>query len=800
MPDPKNIQIPKIKHDGQVAIATGRSRHETAWKNRTATWSKLVERFAKTTRTSESFAEYQKSSKRQQTETKDVGGFVGGSVKQGRRSNRTMITLDLDFIETTSEAVWTDITVAHDFACVVYSTHSHKPDEPRLRLILPLSRPVMGDEYQAISRKLAESIGIDRFDDTTYEPQRLMYWPSTAQDGEFYFRFQDGPWLDPDVILALYPDWTDVSFWPESSRQKARIVGQMQRQEDPLTKGGIVGAFCKTYSIEEAIETYLPDVYVPTGHEGRYTYAEGSTTGGVVVYEDKWTFSHHGTDPASGLLCNAFDLVRIHKFGARDDDAKPETPVNRLPSYLAMSEFAAKDGKVKELIGQERLAQAAEDFDLDLNQDKPADAAWMKKLQMNRKGELANTIDNVLIVLKNDPFLAEKFAFNAFSNRVEVTGKLPWNDQVNRFWTDSDDSGVRHYVESTYGITGANKIADAVTLAHLGSKYHPVREYLDSLEWDGVARIDTLLTDYLGAEDSDYTRFVMRKWLCGAVARVYQPGIKFDYMLVLTGPQGIYKSTFFRFLGKGWFSDSLQDVEGNQAVEKLMGSWIIEFGELQAFNRSETNALKRFITSQEDRTRLAYDRRVSHLPRQCVFAGTTNRKEFLKDDTGNRRYWPVEVKWEGRTKDVIRDLRKEVDQIWAEAVFMWKVAGEPLYPSPEQEELANRRRELHKEVNEKEGLILAYLDKLLPDGWDNYDLHQRVTYAQGMDVTAGVIIRDRVSVIEIWCECLGKNKADLKRADSLEIVGILNNLEGWVSFEKREYVGPYGRQKVFRRI
>src|SRR5690606_26064778 len=153
------------------------------------------------------------------------------------------------------------------------------------------------------------------------------------------------------------------------------------------------------------------------------------------------------------------------------------------------------------------------------------------------------------------------------------------------------------------------------------------------------------------------------------------------------GEQGIQKSTFFRILAKDWFTDSLQNVEGNQAIEKLMGSWIIEFGELQAFSKSESNAIKRFITSQEDRTRLAYDRRVSYLKRQCVFAGTTNKSEFLKDETGNRRFWPVAVKKEGRTKSVFEDLPKERDQIWAEAVVLWRDEKEPLYLTEEEEKL-----------------------------------------------------------------------------------------------------------------
>ena len=805
MPDPKPIQIPKIQFDGDLAIAIGRSRYEEQWKNRTITWSAFVERCSKTTRTSETFADYQKSPKSVRDNIKDVGGFVGGFIKQGRRkaeniANRSMLTLDMDEIKRPADEVWEDIKLLYNFACLVYSTHSHTPEAPRLRLIIPLARPVMGDEYQAIARKLAEHIGIDQFDDTTYEPHRLMYWPSTSRDAEYYFRVQDGPWLDPDEILTLYPDWQDVSYWPESSRQRARLVGQMARQEDPLTKGGIIGAFCRAYTIQEAIEKFLPEIYIPTQHEDRYTYAKGSTFGGVVVYEGKWTYSHHATDPASGLLCNAFDLVRIHKFGARDDDAKPDTPTNRLPSFLAMSDFAAQDDRVKELISKERLAQVMEEFDLELDTEgSEIDTSWMKKLQMNRKGEIVSSIDNVLIILENDPFLKGKFAFNEFSNRVEVLGKLPWNDKVNRDWDDADDAGVRHYVESVYGISGANKISDAVTLVFNKNRYHPVREYLNNLEWDGTPRVDTLLIDYMGAEDTEYVRFVTRKWMCGAVARILQPGIKFDYMLVLTGEQGIYKSTFFRFLAKDWFTDSLQDVEGNQAVEKLMGAWIVEFGELQAFNRSESNAIKRFISSQEDRTRLAYDRRTSYLPRQCVFAGTTNRRDFLKDDTGNRRYWPVEVKREGRTKCVIKDLRRELDQIWAEAVFLWTVAGEPLYLTREQEVIANKEREAHREVNEKEGLIIEYLDKLLPENWDELDLFKRRSYLEGVDVLEGRKARSVVCILEIWCECLGKNRADLKRVDSLEIAAILNNLEGWKQLSSPKYVSLYGRQRVWVR-
>jgi len=241
-------------------------------------------------------------------------------------------------------------------------------------------------------------------------------------------------------------------------------------------------------------------------------------------------------------------------------------------------------------------------------------------------------------------------------------------------------------------------------------------------------------------------------------------------------------------------------VEGTQAVEKLMGSWIVEFGELQAFSRSESNAVKRFVTSQEDRTRLAYDKRTSYLKRQCVFAGTTNKKEFLKDDTGNRRYWPVEVRWDGRTKHVIRDLPKERDQIWAEAVVLWRDKREPLYLDPVQEELAWTQQEAHREHNEKEGLIVEYLDKLLPEGWENWDLYARRQFLAGADVIEGTVLREKVCILEIWCECFGKSQADLRRGDSLEIAGIMNNIDGWRLSNRREYFGDYGRQRCYERV
>ncbi|MBP3037964.1 hypothetical protein J9303_00385 [Bacillaceae bacterium Marseille-Q3522] len=353
----------KLKYDGSITIAIGRSRKEMNWKNREMLWSELTKRLSMTNYTGETHAEYIKLPKSQQDQIKDIGGFVGGSLKGGRRKTdavvwRSVLTLDADFIK---GDLWSSVEMMLDCACTIYSTHKHTPAKPRLRLVIPLSRSVTPDEYQAVSRRIAADLGIDFFDDTTYQPHRLMYWPSTSRDGEYIFKMQDAPWLNPDEVLARYEDWKDSSYWPESTRLQQAHKRAAEKQGDPYEKPGLVGVFCRAYSIPEAIETFLEDIYEPAG-ENRYTYLAGSTTGGLILYEnDKFAYSHHGTDPVGGKLVNAFDLVRIHKFGAQDE-GKEEKNITKLPSYKKMIHFAEQDTNVQELKKQERLAAIEEDF------------------------------------------------------------------------------------------------------------------------------------------------------------------------------------------------------------------------------------------------------------------------------------------------------------------------------------------------------------------------------------------------------------------------------------------------------
>lgn len=798
---------PKINYDGPVTIATGRSRKEINWKNREMLWSELVSRLSQTTRTAETYAEYLKLSKTQQDAIKDVGGFVGGTLKGGRRKTdavvwRQIVTLDIDFAK---GDIWATVETMFSHACVMYSTHKHSPSNQRLRLVIPLTRPITPDEYPAVARRIAADFGIDFFDDTTYEPHRLMYWPSTAQDGEFVFKYLDEPWLDPDEVLARYPDWRDPSYWPESSRVGAARKKQADKQGDPLTKPGMVGAFCRTYSIPEAIETFLSDVYEPAG-EGRYTYLAGSTVAGLVVYDgDTFAFSHHGTDPVSGKLVNAFDLVRLHKFKDLDDEAEPGTPTVKLPSYLAMLDLARTDEAVKLTVGQERLAEAQVEFE-GLEED-TGDNKWLTKLETDRKGTYQATIDNVVLILENDPHLKRKIGLNEFSHSPVILGNLPWkkvkNAQDGDTWQDSDDAALRHYIEAVYEISAPSKISDALAIVQEKHRFHPIRDYLDSLSWDGLPRLDTLLIDYLGAEDTEYVRTVTRKAFAAATARIYQPGIKFDYMTVLVGPQGIGKSLILKLLGQRWFSDSLTTVQGKEAYEQLQDTWLVEMAELSATRKAEVESIKLFISKQEDIYRVAYGRRVSKFPRQCVFFGTTNDQEFLRDKTGNRRFWPVDVGVEERKKSLWKDLNQfEIDQIWAEAVQIWR-DGEPLYLEPDMEAEAMRKQEQHTEESSKAGLILEYLDTLLPENWADLDIGARRRYLHGTDfgeAPKGTVRRDRVCAIEIWVELFEGEPKQMGPLQSREINDILRRLPGWKPHKNKMRFGKiYGLQRAYTR-
>jgi putative DNA primase/helicase len=879
-----------------LEISIGASRKETKWTNTEITWAKLLERLGKTKRTSETLEAYLRADKTRQDEIKDIGGFVGGPVIGGRRkrgavTQRWVLTLDIDFGH---PGIWDAFTLLYDCAACVYSTHKHTPNKPRLRLVIPLSRAVDVEEYQAIGRRIAGDLGIDMFDKTTFEPERLMYWPSTAKDGVFEFQVQEGEMLDPHEVLCSYGNcsemgkeaWRDVSKWPVPAGERAQVARELKRQRDPEDKDGVIGAFCRVYNIHEAIEAFLSDVYEPAmqddnGEVLRYTYRQGSCASGAVVYDGKWLYSHHSTDPAGGILCNAFDLVRIHLFGDRGAKASQTemmrfivsdkaTATRRTSELVELAKAAFTDeedfaggsgssagvvidrhGEIVEdgsrgsgiagLTTGESSSPATEDVD---------PMKWTEELEVDKKGNPAGTIPNILCVLHNHPDLRGRIKLNEFNSYICVTGDLPWaklgkhsieqGGKGYREWSDGDLACLMGMLQAM-GMPGGH--ADKAIEAHVMSargRWHPVREWLQGLKWDGVERMDELLIRYMGAEDCAYVREVTRRWLIAGVARIMNPGCKFDQMLVLVGPEGVGKSTLFRLLAGGlsgrgdWFSDSLLDMHSKDAMADLGGVWIMEVAELQSMKRSEVESVKRFISSTEDKFRPAYGRYTVNRPRQTILVGTTNTTQFIVNQGGARRFWPVEVGVSGvRGTDwgagSANDLftwdfyngggrfsgdRGIVGQIWAEAKARFD-DGETFHNlSAIAIAEMGRIKEKHTLQDVWADVIEAYLH--LPIGvrgawreqWEAMSFYERrAKFNEFFDKwgseetgelpkTAEDCLRDKVVSAEILCEALGYEKTNYTRNEAIRITNILENL-GWKNSGKTMRTKGYGMCRYF---
>ena len=799
-----------VENDGKLIISLGKSRFETSWKNQQMLWSVLLARLKKSIETHETHAEYMKMTKDKQDAIKDIGGFVGGHLKEGHRRNgsveaRQIVTLDADFLEKDQSLV--DLVLEAEglnVAFAVYSTHKNSPEKPRQRLIIPMSRMVSADEYEAIARKVADKVGIEIFDDTTFQPTRLMYWPSHSIDSQPYFYSYDAEFLDPDEVLSEYPDWSDTSYWPMSSRVDEIRKREVDKAGDPLEKPGVIGAFNKCYGIAEAIETFLPDIYTPTAKEDRYTYAAGSTAAGLVVYEGGlFAYSNHSTDPAGGKLCNAFDLVRIHKFGHLDEDADPAKGITKMPSYKAMMDFAAGDENVKIALAEARASDAVSDFAAELEETEKDDKDWRTKLEIKKDGSIVPNARNALIILMYDSHL-QSIRLNTMTGMIEAdVDALPWKRDF-IFWQNTDSDQLYMWIANNHGVQFPKEIFQmALTTVANKRRFHPIEDYLQELpEWDGQERVEKLLVDYLGADDTVFNREAIRKVLLAAIARIYHPGIKFDYMLVLNGPQGIGKSTFFGRLFKGFLSDSLTmlDMRDKTGSEKLQGYWALEVAEMAGMRKADIECVKSFISRQDDIYRPAYGRVVEKHPRRCVIVGSTNSSTgFLRDISGNRRFWPV--KCSGGKLKPWNLTDEELDQIWAEAMAAYN-SGESLLLSKEAEELAAREQREAIEEDPRMAQVVEYLEKPIPKNWEKLDLDTRRMFLEGDTEydPESLVERETVSNMEIWVECFGKKAADMERKDSDAITALMMKVDGWEKSGRQMRLPLYGKQRIYERV
>lgn len=781
----------------ELDISLGKHRADTAWKPEYWTWDEFIERLRKVRRTAETMAQYDKMSVPNKGKAKDGPAFVGGLITGGRRKKesvdtRSLVTLDADFADDGFSFAVELILGGRAYA--IYSTHSHRPSKQKFRLIVPTDRSMSPDEYAAVSRKLAEQIGITYFDKTTFDVHRLMYWPSCSKDAEPVLEVAEGDALPVDDVLGQYEDWQDVAAWPRHPEETRALKNVATKAQDPREKLGTIGLFCRAFSIEEGIETFLSDVYTTGTILHRYTYTRGSSANGLEVYPDQdLAYSHQDSDPISdGRTYNLFDLVRVHKFGHLDERLA-DTFNGIRPSQTAMEQFASRQDAVKLLAARERDQEYSEMFnEEDLEEPEPGtedEEDWMTKLVRHSKtSELLPTPGNIELILSNGEWKGV-LAYDAFGNTEVIRKPLPWRDRERKQdayepWLGEDDKRLRHWFGKKHQIKGANTIIDAFTEVTRKNRFHPIKEYLEAQHWDGTSRIERVFIDYLGAPNTHYVRQVTRKSLLAAVARLYQPGCKFDEMLVLVGPQGAGKSSLLAKLGRKWFSDSLRTFENKEAGEHLQSGWIFEIGELSAMKKTEVEEVKAFLSKTEDRYRVAYDRQVSEFPRKCVFFGTTNTRDFLRDATGNRRFWPVEIDaskakwshWDHLTDDV-------VGQIWAEALHLYRY-GEGLALDSEARDEAKKLQETHMQLDPREGLIQEWLD--------SEELDE-------LDRPSGQI-RQRVCAAQIWVECLGKRRGDMNSWEGKVIMDILRRIPGWEERNGKAKIRGYGVQRVFERL
>ena len=829
----------------ELKIATATTRTSSHWANQLTTLQDLTARAYEPIIVNCTKDEYKKMTKAERDKHKDVGGFVGGHLKHGRRRKghiltRSLITLDLDNIPE-------DVDLAQvladtlPYAWLAHTTLSHLTTEQRWRIWVWLHRDVTADEYGAVARRAAQDInpGLAWFDPTTFEPERFFYWPATLEDGDYHVEIStEKEPLNPDDYLDRYDTWQDVTTWPGVTPDDAKAMLGTTKLDDPREKPGMLGAFNRAHTIPNAIQTFLADVYKPGTTKDRYTYTGGTSSNGLIVYNGgHYAYSQHATDPAAdGHSHSAFDLVRIHRFGELDADTTPGTPANKKPSYTAMMDLvnqdadtraenakatAAKINDVFQPITEDQDAHGEEDDatppeegedTATAGEDATDTAAWLTQLETKKDGGFKDTIGNFELILTHDPRL-NHIAWNAHANRLEIQDPqaLPW-DQLTPGWTDNDEAMLKTEIARTYqGLYAPTKMHDALISTATARAFHPVRDYFNHLPpWDETPRLDTLLIDTLGADDTDYTRAVTRKTFVAAHRRTFQPGCKFDQVLTLVGPQGAGKSTIFARMANPWFSDSLTitDMKDKTAAEKLQGNLIVELSELAGMRKAEAEPVKGFISRTEDKYRPAYGRTVVTYPRQGIIVGSTNADEgFLRDTTGNRRWWPVHVTgqgWLGKPHDLDQAT---IDQLWAEARYRDK-QGEKLYLEGDLLQAAEHIQAESVEADDRIGIVQEYLNKALPGNWDALPLNVRRVWLDGGGLPDHLrhggladdyYTRTSVSKIEIWAECFGRNPEDMRKIDSHEITAILRQIDGWEDSGLQRRLPIYGKQRVFYR-
>lgn len=715
----------------------------------------------------DSYVEYMRKPKRERDRLKDVGAFVGGALvddvrKTGHVQGRDLLTLDIDNLTPDSLQDLIDRLNELGKGYCMYSTRKHDPNAPRIRLLLPLKETMTEEEYEPCARYVARTLDptMKIFDPTTFQSQRAMYLPSICKGAPYLYKAADRPLWDGYSYLA-FEDWGDVFAWPRCPAEDRSKIRAAAKQQNPLEKSGPVGRFCKVYDIPSVIDTYLSDVYTPCDTaDDRYTYTLGSSYGGAVMYENGlFLYSNHATDPACGQLCNAFDLVRIHKYGELDNNAAAGTPVAKLPSWKAMLQLVDEDKLCQEQAHRERV----ESLTLDFEQCEPVEGDILPKEDPfdpwqdapeapTSGGELAVTegpenpgcglqalipanrdveqIKERLVALEeqSDAKLTSDMVecalniqgayigYNVISKRLETYG-LPkkyecYTDPVDACATCASDFLRRNSINAS-----VDACASYIKGLAERNSFNPVVQWLRSEPWDGKDRWPWVY-GILGVTEDRYKTYI-RKWFLQSVALAHNDDahpIPGDGALVLQGAQGAGKTLFFRKFAYDtkWFKEGAYiDITNKDTLIKATGGWICELGELDSTIKKEQASLKAFLTASEDEIRVPFGRSAIRTARRTSFCATVNPADFLRDETGSRRFWVVPV------TDIDRDTlltvdKNEIRQVWLQTYDEW-------FWNPEGYHLTAEESRIMQDENTREFSKKARYEEELMDFFD-YDL------------------------------------------------------------------------------
>lgn len=771
----------------QIALGTKRNGLEgSKTKQVEWEWGELVQRLKNVTYAEHTLAQYAAMTKPQRVEAKDCGFFIGGLANGRKVVYRQIISLDIDDADENTLKQLRDWLKGR--AYIIHSTHSSTPESPRYRVVAPLNRIVQSDEYGALMRILSDKFNIP-IDESTFDFSRIMFLPSVPKDAEYFFESKDGRPIDVEETLAELEDWKDLS---------AVMPPKALKVQDPLKKGGLIGAFCAKVSITEALETYLSDKWTK-GKNGRYSLIGATTFDGGIVYDNNLLFySNHSSDPFQGRSHNAYDLVRLYKFG--DDKKTGEAGMLALCEQLDIKADAGK----KHNLTIEGL------------EDDEAKAILKETLTIDKNGNLHKSLTNAVAILEYDPDLRGVFGYDLFAEAPTIrrvpywrTNDAPVPPQEHcqnvidyKEMADYDESFTRGHFEQRYDFDVRTCLTDALNIVTYKNSFHPIRDYLNSLEWDGVKRLERIFIDCFGVNDTLYSREVGKKFFTGAVRRVFMPASKMDYIPVLVSEEGLGKSTFIRRMAKLWGSDTFYTFSGGkEAYEQLRGVWILEIPELDGVQKRSTNNRKAFVTKGEDRYRSAYLKYTKTYKRQCVFIASSNDVVFLDDPSEDgRRWWGLMCNPANVKIDIFSDEFRDVlvDQYWAEAVTYYLEGVLPVL-SPAAEAEARVLRQIHKAESIEEGALIDYLNMPVPDDWYKRSVAERTHYWEHEKELWSGKPRNTVCTTEIAREFFGNGRGETNAHRGREIGDAIRATGLFVQDGSKQRFGEYGIAKAWVR-